>query len=229
MAETIFVLEDEEDICLLIKHNLEKEGFKVSTFFTPSQFLQEYKNRHFDLLLLDLMLPDMGGLEVLKLLRMDPDKKQVPVIIITAKNTEFDKVLGLELGADDYITKPFSIMELVARVKAVLRRFRKEEIQKDIIKFEEITINPASFELFIGDRKIDLTKTEFIILKLFLTNINKVLTRDKILDYLWGNEKAVIDRTIDVHVKKLRDKLAKYGDYIKTIRGVGYKFEGKKE
>jgi len=226
MANKIFLLEDEEDICFLIKHNLEKEGFKVSTFLNPNDFLQAIKKEHFDLLLLDLMLPDMGGLEILKLLRSDPEKKDIPVLILTAKNTEFDKVLGLELGADDYITKPFSINELIARVKAVLRRIRKENTEKDYLEYGEIKLYPASFQVFVEDKRIDLTKTEFLILKLFLSNAGKVLSRDYLLDALWGNEKIVIDRTIDVHVKKLRDKLGKYGDYIKTIRGVGYIFEG---
>jgi len=226
MANKIFLLEDEEDICFLIKHNLEKEGFKVTTFLNPNDFLQVYKKEHFDLLLLDLMLPDMGGLEILKIIKSDPEKKDLPVIILTAKNTEFDKVIGLELGADDYITKPFSINELIARVKAILRRLKKESTDKSHLKYKEIKLYTSSFNVYIEDKKIDLTKTEFLILKLMLSNIGKVLSRDFILDSLWGNEKIVIDRTIDVHINKLRNKLGKYGDYIKTIRGVGYIFEG---
>ncbi len=229
MANKIFLLEDEEDICILIKHNLEKEGFKVSFFLTPNEFLEAYRKEKFDLLLLDLMLPEMSGLEVLKILRKEPEKKDVPVIVLTAKNTEFDKVLGLELGADDYITKPFSINELIARVKAVLRRIKKEPESDDIIEFEGIKIYPSSFQAFVDNKKIDLTKTEFMLLKLLISNKNKVLSREQLLDSLWGNEKIVIDRTIDVHIKKLRDKLGKYGDYIKTVRGVGYIFEGNNE
>ncbi len=226
MAKKIFILEDEEDICFLIKHNLEKEGFKVISFLNPNDFLQAFKKENFDLLLLDLMLPDMGGLEILKLIKSDPEKKDLPVIILTAKNTEFDKVIGLELGADDYITKPFSINELIARVKAILRRLKKESNDKPHLEYKELKLYPSSFNVYIEDKKIDLTKTEFLILKLLLSNIGRVLSRDFILDSLWGNEKIVIDRTIDVHIKKLRDKLGKYGDYIKTIRGVGYIFEG---
>lgn len=229
MANKIFLLEDEEDICILIKHNLEKEGFKVSFFLIPNEFLEAYRKEKFDLLLLDLMLPEMSGLEVLKILRKDPEKKDVPVIVLTAKNTEFDKVLGLELGADDYITKPFSINELIARVKAVLRRIKKEPESDGIIEFEGIKIYPSSFQAFVDNKKMDLTKTEFMLLKLLISNKNKVLSREQLLDSLWGNEKIVIDRTIDVHIKKLRDKLGKYGDYIKTVRGVGYIFEGNNE
>lgn len=227
MADTIYILEDEEDIALLIKFNLEKEGFRVTSFLHPSDFLQSYKEKDFALLILDLMLPDMSGLEILKLLRQDKTKKGLPIIVLTAKNSEFDKVLGLELGADDYITKPFGINELIARVKAVLRRVKNDDSgEKEILTFDKIKIFLSSFQVYIDNTRVELTKTEFLLLKLFISRKGTVLSRETLLEYLWGNEKTVIDRTIDVHIKKLRDKLGKYGDYIKTVRGVGYIFEG---
>lgn len=223
MQKLIFILEDEEDICFLLKHNLEKEGFVVKTFMEPESFRQALKKENFSVLLLDLMLPRMSGLEILKLIKNDLEKKHIPIIILTAKNTEFDKILGLELGADDYVTKPFSVKEVVARVKAVLRRFEAPK-QGDTISFGDLQINLLSFSAFIKNERLDLTKTEFLILKELISHPNHVFSREALLESLWGNEKFVVDRTIDVHIKKLRDKLGSYGEYLKTIRGVGYTF-----
>lgn len=223
MQKTIFILEDEEDISLLLKHNFEKEGFVVKAFMEPESFLQTLKKESFSVLLLDLMLPQMSGLEVLKLMKNDPEKRNIPIIVLTAKNTEFDKILGLELGADDYVTKPFSVKEVIARVKAVLRRF-DTPTQNDSIFFGDLHINLLSFSAFIKNERLDLTKTEFLILKELISHPNKVFSREALLESLWGNEKFVVDRTIDVHIKKLRDKLGVYGEYLKTIRGVGYTF-----
>ncbi|MCX7770290.1 MAG: response regulator transcription factor [Proteobacteria bacterium] len=221
----IFILEDEEDIATLIKHNLEREGFFAEYFLTPEEFVNKFKKENFELLILDLMLPGMNGLEILRLIKNTPEKSNIPVIILTARDMEGDKVLGLELGADDYITKPFSVRELVARVKAVLRRTKPSSNSSKTINLKGITLDLDSFSLYIDNSKVDVTKTEFYILKALIENRGKVFTREELLDKLWGNEKFVVDRTIDVHIKRLRDKLGPYGKYLKTVRGIGYVFD----
>lgn len=221
----IFIVEDEDDIASLIKHNLEKEGFEVEVFLSPEPFIEKYKKQDFDLLILDLMLPGMNGLEILRLMKQTPEKSQIPVIILTARDMEGDKVFGLEMGADDYITKPFGVRELIARIKAVLRRTKSNSLSSKSLKIKGINLDIESFSLFVDDKKIDITKTEFYILKTLIENTGKVFTRESLLDKLWGNEKFVIDRTIDVHIKKLRDKLGPYGKFLKTVRGIGYTFD----
>lgn len=220
----VSILEDEEDIASLIKHNLEKEGFIVNAFFTPESFFDELKNNPFDLLILDLMLPSMNGLEILKVLRSKEEFKNKPVIILTARSTEGDKVLGLDMGADDYVTKPFSVRELIARVKAILRRTTKEE-KNEILSAGGIKLDLSSFQLFIDNEPVEVTKTELQLLKILIEKPGKVFSRDELLDKLWGDEKCVVDRTIDVHIKKIRDKLGTYSNWVKTVRGVGYFFE----
>lgn len=224
----IFIVEDEEDIASLIKYNLQKEGFEVEYFLTPEDFIQVHKKENFDLLVLDLMLPGMNGLEILRLIKNTPEKSQIPIIILTARDMEGDKVLGLELGADDYITKPFGIRELIARIKAVLRRTKNHSHPKKTINIEGITLDTESFTLYVDNKKIEITKTEFYILKTLIENKSKVFTREELLDKLWGNEKIVVDRTIDVHIKRLRDKLGPYGRFLKTVRGIGYTFDSEK-
>lgn len=224
MNEKIAVVDDEIDILELIKINLKKSGYIPFVFQKGEEFLDFLEKNIVDLTIVDLMLPDMDGLEILK--KIKENKKNLPVIILTAKGEEFDRVLGLEIGADDYIVKPFSIRELIARIKAVLRRVNLMEEEKDIIKIDEnFLIYPERFEVLINNEKINLTSTEFKILLILIKNMSKVLSRDEILDKLWGIDKVVIDRTIDVHIKNLRDKLKDYKHHIKNIRGVGYKFE----
>lgn len=176
------------------------------------------------LVILDLMLPGMDGFEVCRMLRRDPATSSIPVIMLTAKGHETDKVEGLELGADDYVTKPFSPRELVARVKAVLRRTGRAE-PETLALGDLITIDPERFEVKVKDGIVVLTPVEFKILHLLARNQGKVFTRDRILDHLWGNEKAVLDRTVDVHIKNLREKLGDAGDIIRNVRGVGYKLQ----
>lgn len=224
----IFIVEDEEDIASLIKYNLQKEGFEVEYFLTPEDFIQVHKKENFDLLVLDLMLPGMNGLEILRLIKNTPEKSHIPIIILTARDMEGDKVLGLELGADDYITKPFGIRELIARIKAVLRRTKNHSHPTKTINIEGITLDTESFALYVDNKKIEITKTEFYILKTLIENKSKVFTREELLDKLWGNEKFVVDRTIDVHIKRLRDKLGPYGRFLKTVRGIGYTFDSEK-
>lgn len=220
----IFIVEDEEDIAVLLKHNLQKEGYEVEYFLNAEDFINKYKIESFNLLILDLMLPGMNGLEILRLMKNTPSKSNIPIIILTARDMEGDKVLGLELGADDYITKPFGIRELIARVKAILRRTNPTEISANILNFKGITLDLNAFTLSIDNKKVDVTKTEFYILRTLIENKNKVFSREALLDKLWGNEKYVVDRTIDVHIKRLRDKLGVYGKYLKTVRGIGYTF-----
>lgn len=225
MNELIAVIEDEPDIRELISLHLTKAGFKVEGFETGDGFLQSLHKKTPDLAILDLMLPDTDGLEICKLLKKKDEFSEIPIIMVTAKGEEMDKILGLELGADDYVTKPFSPKELVARVKAVLRRKTKEEHSKVIEIGNILSINPDKFEAAVEDKKVELTSTEFRILELLASKKGWVFTREKILDHLWGDEKLVLDRTIDVHVKNLREKLGKANKLIKNVRGIGYKVE----
>ena len=225
MNNLIAVVDDEPDILELVSLHLKKANFIVKEFQNAERFLKFLKKETPELIILDLMLPDLDGLEICKNLKRDPNLSSIPVIMLTAKGEEIDKILGLELGADDYVTKPFSPKELVARVKAVLRRHkRKEETQKIEIG-NILVIDLQKYHVYVEGKKTELTPTEFKILKILASKRGWVFTRDQILDSLWGNEKAVIDRTIDVHIKNLREKLGKAGIFIRNLRGVGYKFE----
>lgn len=222
--ELIAVIDDEPDILELVSLHLTKHGFKVKSFQNAENFFKFLSSQTPDLIILDLMLPDMDGFEVCKQLKSNEEFKSIPIIMLTARTTEADKVLGLELGADDYVTKPFSPRELIARVKAVLRRKAQDSGKK--IKIGNILlIDLNKFEVFVENKKIDLTPTEFRILKILASKKGWVFTRDQILDHLWGQEKAVLDRTIDVHIKNLREKLGKAAKFIKNVRGIGYKIE----
>jgi Response regulators consisting of a CheY-like receiver domain and a winged-helix DNA-binding domain len=225
MNEVIAVIEDEPDIIELISLYLKKTGFRVEGFETGDGFLKFLPKRIPDLVILDLMLPDADGLEICKFLKKKDEFSAIPIIMVTAKGEETDRILGLELGADDYVTKPFSPKELVARVKAVLRRKTKNEHAKVIEIGQILSINPDKFEALVEGQKVELTSTEFRILELLASKKGWVFTRDKILDYLWGDEKLVLDRTVDVHVKNLREKLGKAKTLIKNVRGIGYKVE----
>ncbi len=225
MKKLIVIIDDEPDIVQLVSLHLKKAGFDVKGFLNAEDFFDFIGKNLPDLILLDLMLPDADGFEVCKYLRRKDESASIPIIMLTAKGEETDKVLGLELGADDYITKPFSPKELVARVKAVLRRQDKEEVLKKIIIHDILTIYPEKHEAYVEGKRMDLTSTEFKILTLLASKKGWVFTRDQILDYLWGQEKAVLDRTVDVHIKHLREKLGMASSMIKNIRGVGYKLE----
>ncbi len=220
----IAVVDDEPDIIHLVSIHLKKAGFSVDGYPDGDSFVRSLPRRTPGLVILDIMLPGMDGFEVCRMLRRDPATSSVPVIMLTAKGHEADKVDGLELGADDYVTKPFSPRELVARVKAVLRRTGRTE-PETLALADLITIDPERFEVKVKDDIVVLTPVEFKILHLLARNQGKVFTRDRILDHLWGNEKAVLDRTVDVHIKNLREKLGDAGDVIKNVRGVGYKLQ----
>ena len=226
MNESIAIIDDEPDIVELIALHLNKAGFRVSGFADGQSFLDSLERSVPDLVLLDLMLPDIDGLEVCKHLRQKAEWASLPVIMVTAKGEESDKILGLELGADDYVTKPFSAKELVARVKSVLRRQRAPAAANRLDIDGRLIIDRDRHETLVQGRKVDLTSTEFRILRLLASRPGRVFTRDQILDYLWGHEKVVVDRTVDVHIRNLREKLGPLAaDLIKNIRGAGYKLE----
>jgi DNA-binding response OmpR family regulator len=224
MPQLIAALDDEADILELLRVNLVRTGFRFEGFQEAEglyRFLQKEKP---DLVLLDLMLPDMDGLDVCKHLRKNEDLARIPIIMLTARDQETDKVLGLELGADDYVTKPFSVRELIARIHAVLRRGERAADGRPIA-IGGLLLDPAKHSVTLAGAPIDLTATEFRILYLLASRRGRVFTRDQILDHLWGHEKAVVDRTVDVHIRNLREKLRTAATLIKNIRGVGYKIE----
>jgi len=224
MNELIAVIDDEPDILELVLLHLNRSGFRVKGFLNAESFFKFLSSKMPDLIVLDLMLPDSDGIEICKYLKSDEEFRSIPIIMLTARATETDKVLGLELGADDYVTKPFSPRELVARVKAVLRR-KTQDTSKKIKIGDVLLIDLDKYEVFVENKKIDLTPTEFRILKILASKKGWVFTRDQILDHLWGHDKVVLDRTIDVHIKNLREKLGKSKKFIKNVRGIGYKIE----
>ncbi|MCM8821049.1 MAG: response regulator transcription factor, partial [Candidatus Omnitrophica bacterium] len=207
MNEKIAVLEDEKDILELIALHLGKAGYRVEKFSKVDDFFKSAVKEAFDLLVLDLILPDMDGIEVCKQIKATPELSSLPVIMVTAKTELADKIVGLEVGADDYITKPFSPKELVARVKAVLRRYSPKPTEDKIVIGNILRIEPAKREVYVEGKKIDLTFSEFGILNILASKKGWVFSREKIIDILWEGEKVVIDRTVDVHVKTLREKL----------------------
>jgi two-component system phosphate regulon response regulator PhoB/two-component system alkaline phosphatase synthesis response regulator PhoP len=206
LKKTIVIIDDEPDIVELVSLHLKKAGFNTKGFFNTEDFFAFIDTNVPDLILLDLMLPDADGFEICKYLRGKDEFMSLPIIMLTARGEETDKVLGLELGADDYVTKPFSPKELVARVKAVLRRQRTKKDLHKVIIGGVLAIIPEKHEVFVEGSRIDLTSTEFKILTLLSSKKGWVYTRDQILDHLWGQEKAVLDRTVDVHIKHLREK-----------------------
>lgn len=228
----IVVIDDEEHILELIRYNLEANGFNISTFTSVEALLEKNLEEHIDAILLDIMLPGRDGISSIKMFRENINTKNTPIILVSAKSEEIDKILGLELGADDYITKPFSVRELVARVKAVIRINERvntkavvEEKNSKII-FKELELDMDSHLVCYKGKAIELTFKEFEMLKLLMLNKGKVLTREVILDKIWGYDYYGETRTVDVHIRYLRAKLANYGieEYIETVRGVGYRF-----
>lgn len=220
----VWVVEDESDIANLISYNLRKERFDVSVFYYGEGFLESLGRELPELVILDLMLPGIDGLDICRIMRSDERTQSVPIIILTAKGTELDVVLGLELGADDYVVKPFSVRELIARVKAVLRRAERPQEDK-ILGFEGLSVDLGSFEVKVDDTPVELTYAEFRTLGLLISKPGRVFTRRQIIEGIWDDYRVVTYKTVDVHVAHLRKKLGKYGHFIKTVRGVGYKFE----
>jgi phosphate regulon transcriptional regulator PhoB len=225
----ILIVDDEKDIVDLVAYNLEKEGYETLKALDGEKALQLVRTKTPDLVVLDLMLPGIQGLEVCKRIRKVPETAAIPIIMLTAKGEEIDKVLGLEIGADDYITKPFSVKELLARVKAVLRRSeaRGAADQEEVFEFRGLRIDFKSYEVTVDGRTISLSPTEFRLLRFLSRNPGRVYSREQILDRVWGDDAFVEPRTVDVHVRRLRAQIEKdlnSPNYIVTVRGAGYKF-----
>jgi two-component system alkaline phosphatase synthesis response regulator PhoP len=221
---TVLVIDDEEDLIELVRYNLEKEGFHVIGAGDGESGLSRVAGEKPDVIVIDLMLPGMDGLEVCRSLRAENGTSGIPIIMLTAKASESDRIVGLELGADDYVTKPFSPRELIARIKALLRRSSGFSKQPSIIRRGDLSIDPASHEVCCGDRKIGLTATEYKLLQFVASHPGFVYSRNAIIDGALGRDVTVLERTVDVHIMSLRRKLGKCGKWIETIRGFGYKF-----
>ncbi|MCK8826519.1 response regulator transcription factor [Natroniella acetigena] len=228
MSSKVLVVDDEENIVELIKFNLEQEGYQVLTAYDGVEALEKVKEKEFDLVVLDLMLPQIDGFEVCRQIRTDDKLKRLPVIMLSAKGEEVDKVLGLELGADDYVTKPFSPRELIARVKAVLRRSSNIlDLDQKLIEQGEIKFDLEKYQVKIKGQELNLTPKEFAVLSILIEHPGQVFSRSYLLAEIWGYDYHGDTRTIDVHIRRLRKKIAQYSEeeYILTVRGVGYKFK----
>lgn len=218
----IYLLEDDDSIRELVVYTLNNSGFEAKGFALPSQFREAVKKDVPELALLDVMLPEEDGLSVLRSLRGDSRTKKLPVIMLTAKSNEYDKVLGLDCGADDYVPKPFGMMELIARIKALLRRSRPEEPEAEM-SVGGLVLNPEKHTVAVNGEQVALTLKEFETLRLLMENRGKVMTRDVLLDTVWGYDFDGESRTVDVHIRSLRQKLGNCGALIETVRGIGYK------
>jgi len=227
MKEKILIVEDEKDIVKMLDYNLKKEGFRTISARDGEDALDYAAHEHPDLILLDLMLPGKDGLEVCKELKKDNKTSAIPVIMLTAKSQEADKVIGLELGADDYVTKPFSPRELIARIKAVLRRFKDKGKLAEILKIGDLTIDLAKIAVSIRNKPVELTAKEFELLNTLAKAKGRVLSRDYLLDTIWGFDHAmeIQTRTVDVHIRTLRKKLKSEAKRIITVKNYGYRFE----
>jgi two-component system, OmpR family, alkaline phosphatase synthesis response regulator PhoP len=224
--EKILVVDDEEDILELVRFNLSKEGYRVTCAVTGESAVEIARSEHPDLLVLDLMLPGMDGLEVAKFLKNNPETQNLPIVMLTAKGEESDVVTGLELGADDYVTKPFSPKILAARIKAVLRRKSAGSPDRsEMVKIHNLVIHPGRREVSVDGKNVDLTFTEFGVLSFLVRRPGWVFTRSQIVDAVRGNDYFVTDRSVDVQIVGLRKKLGATGQYIETVRGVGYRFK----
>lgn len=230
MNEKVLIVDDEQNILELLEFNLKKEGYDVLRADTGEMAISLLEKIRPDIVLLDQMLPGIDGLNVLKKIRSDESLARMPVIMVTARSEEIDKIIGLELGADDYITKPFSMRELCARVKALLRRTKKSDTPMPAaMNFKQLKVDTVGYKACICDDKLLLTLKEFDLLVLLMSNGSQVFTRDAILNKVWGYDYFGETRTVDVHITNLRRKLREYGDYIETVRGVGYRFNTQNE
>ena len=226
MGKWIYYVEDDTSIRELVLYALKTAEFQVMGFENAASFYKRMKEQQPDLILLDIMLPDEDGVSIQKKLKSRPDTENIPVIMMTAKSSEYDKVLGLDSGADDYITKPFGVMELISRVKAVIRRSdRSKGSAGEVLKIGELVLDEQKHEVYARGQEVSLTFKEFELLSYLMKNRGLVLSRDKILNTIWNYEYEGESRTVDVHIGSLRQKLGTCGDFIKTIRGIGYKIE----
>ena len=223
MSNLIMVIEDEEDLSMLLCYNLEKEGYQVAAVKNGLNAVSEVEKQLPSVIILDWMLPEISGIEICKLIRSKPDIKNIPIIMLTAKSQEEDKIKGLSAGADDYVTKPFSVPELLARVKTNLRRAPLFEEKEKIITFEDISMDLVERKVKRGDNYLHLSPTEFRLLKMLMKEPGKVFSREVLLKSVWGENIYVESRTVDVHIRRLRKSLNQYGpDYIRTVRANGY-------
>ncbi len=230
-AKRILVVDDEADLVELVSYNLQKEGFSVSSAFDGEKALTMVREGRFDILILDLMLPGIQGMELCRILRNDPKTAYLPIIMLTARGEEVDKILGLEMGADDYITKPFSPRELIARVRAVLRRVAEKPVPGKILRAGEIEIDMERYSVSIRGKPVRLSATEFRLLLYLVERKGRVFSREQLLDAVWGDDAFVEPRTVDVHIRRLRAQIEEDPSnplYIKTMRGIGYLFDGGK-
>ena len=224
MSQKIYIVEDEPDIRETLKYNFSNEGFEVFTAPDGEEALSNIKKVLPDVLILDLMLPGLSGLDVCKSIRADDDIRDMSIIMLTAKGEEIDRIIGFELGADDYVTKPFSVRELILRVKVLLKKQRESLVENKLVTFGPIRIDLDAHELKINDKEIVLTALEFKLLQHLVKRKGRVQTREQLLGDVWGYSAEVTTRTVDTHIKRLREKLGNTSDYIQTIRGVGYRF-----
>jgi two-component system phosphate regulon response regulator PhoB len=224
MATRILVVDDEPDILDLVRLSLVEAGFAVETAATGQEALERLRRATPDLAVLDLMLPDMSGTEVCRFIRSRPELSDVLVLMLTAKGEEVDRIVGFELGADDYVTKPFSPRELVLRVRALLRRRAGAAAERNLLERDGISVDLDRHRCFVEGEEVGLTAKEFQLLATLMRRPGRVLTRERLLDEIWGSDVTVTMRTIDTHLKRLREKLGKGGDLIETVRGVGYRF-----
>lgn len=223
--KSVLIVEDEKDLAELLAFNLEKEGYQVVCAHDGISGLQEAGSKQPDLILLDLMLPGLLGTEVCKALRKGQSTSRIPIIMLTAKGDEIDRVVGFEVGADDYIVKPFSMRELLLRVKAIFRRLDMEVPVKDILRFGDIVIDQQRHVVLSCDKEVELTSTEYKLLLYFVGRPGRVVSRDTLLQEVWSYNNCGDTRTVDTHITRLRGKLGPPGDLIKTVRGFGYKME----
>lgn len=229
MTHKILIVDDEKDIVELISYNMEREGFSVAKAYDGESALQTIRTQKPDLIILDLMLPKLNGLDVCRNVRRNPQTAALPIIMLTAKGDEIDKIIGLEVGADDYVTKPFSVKELIARVRSVLRRFKESEKAADAEGFTHrgLKINYMSCLVSVDGRAVSLSPTELKLLFFLSRHPGRVYSRNQIIDHVWGDETFITDRAVDVHIRRLRSQIEKDVEnphYIQTVRGFGYKF-----
>lgn len=221
----IYLLEDDDSIRKLVLYGLDSQGFQAKGFALPSEFWRAMDAEMPELVLLDIMLPEEDGLSILRKLRARPATKRLPIIMLTAKNSEYDRVIGLDHGADDFVSKPFSMLELIARIRAVLRRAEPAQTSGDYT-LGILSVSPDRHEVKVAGKDVTLTNKEFELLCLLLRNKGIVLTRATLMDRVWGFESERENRTLDVHIRTLRVKLGEAGSYIETVRGIGYKIGG---
>jgi two-component system, OmpR family, phosphate regulon response regulator PhoB len=226
MHGLILIVEDEKDLVGTLEYNLQREGFQTVAAYTGQEALTAVEGDPVpDLILLDLMLPDMSGNEICRKIRQEERTKAIPVVILTAKSEEIDRVVGFELGADDYIVKPFSVRELILRIRAIIRRTHPVEIvETPSVIFGRVRIDATSHRVWVDNLEVILTALEFRLLETFIERRGRVQTRERLLDDVWGIQADVTTRTVDTHVKRLRQKIGVAGEYVETIRGVGYRF-----